>query len=202
MAQWKRAGPITQRSVDRNHSLLIFLRRFNSLNFYWKKKQLNRQNEHDDSNWPAITWFVVEVRAKDLNSLLFGKILDGFLPTFPIIISTNLGSTVIRSEACRAKTFWKANFGFLGESKICQLQHCIGARLAKLGEMSYCTWKVIYVISDFHRINFKKFYLKSRFSGLMSLCAMFNLWRWITAEVNWRMRCAASTSENSTSFWI
>ena len=24
MAQWKRAGPITQRSVDRNHALLKF----------------------------------------------------------------------------------------------------------------------------------------------------------------------------------
>ena len=26
MAQWKRAGPITQRSVDRNHALLYFLK--------------------------------------------------------------------------------------------------------------------------------------------------------------------------------
>ena len=25
VAQWKRAGPITQRSVDRNHSLLVLL---------------------------------------------------------------------------------------------------------------------------------------------------------------------------------
>ena len=25
VAQWKRAGPITQRSVDRNHALLMFL---------------------------------------------------------------------------------------------------------------------------------------------------------------------------------
>ena len=24
VAQWKRAGPITQRSVDRNHALLMF----------------------------------------------------------------------------------------------------------------------------------------------------------------------------------
>ncbi len=24
VAQWKRAGPITQRSVDRNHALLVF----------------------------------------------------------------------------------------------------------------------------------------------------------------------------------
>ena len=29
MAQWKRAGPITQRSVDRNYLLLIFLKDFN-----------------------------------------------------------------------------------------------------------------------------------------------------------------------------
>ena len=28
MAQWKRAGPITQRSIDRNHLLLIFCQRF------------------------------------------------------------------------------------------------------------------------------------------------------------------------------
>ena len=29
MAQWKRAGPITQRSMDRNHPLLYFF--FNSI---------------------------------------------------------------------------------------------------------------------------------------------------------------------------
>ena len=28
VAQWKRAGPITQRSVDRNHALLLILKRF------------------------------------------------------------------------------------------------------------------------------------------------------------------------------
>ena len=28
MAQWKRAGPITQRSVDRNYLLLIFFKDF------------------------------------------------------------------------------------------------------------------------------------------------------------------------------
>ena len=28
MAQWKRAGPITQRSVDRNYLLLIFSKKF------------------------------------------------------------------------------------------------------------------------------------------------------------------------------
>ena len=32
MAQWERAGPITQRSMDRNHPLLIFL--FRSRFFY------------------------------------------------------------------------------------------------------------------------------------------------------------------------
>ena len=32
VAQWKRAGPITQRSVDRNYALLIFFLSFNFLN--------------------------------------------------------------------------------------------------------------------------------------------------------------------------
>ena len=32
VAQWKRAGPITQRSVDRNYALLNFFLSFNILN--------------------------------------------------------------------------------------------------------------------------------------------------------------------------
>ena len=42
MAQWKRAGPITQRSVDRNYALLII---------FW---YLINQFDIKDLRWPGI----------------------------------------------------------------------------------------------------------------------------------------------------
>ena len=42
MAQWKRAGPITQRSVDRNYALLII---------FW---HLTNQFDIKDLRWPGI----------------------------------------------------------------------------------------------------------------------------------------------------
>ena len=41
VAQWKRAGPITQRSVDRNHALLnIFSSVFNLFTFFFLSLQI------------------------------------------------------------------------------------------------------------------------------------------------------------------
>ena len=48
MAQWKRAGPITQRSVGRNYLLLIFFKDFNRRghrnNFLTNQRERIRQN--------------------------------------------------------------------------------------------------------------------------------------------------------------
>ena len=43
VAQWKRAGPITQRSVDRNHALLMFL-----LNYHQKIKDKDKDKKDKD----------------------------------------------------------------------------------------------------------------------------------------------------------
>ena len=44
VAQWKRAGPITQRSVDRNHALLNFFFLMSGLNWYFSRSFFKHQN--------------------------------------------------------------------------------------------------------------------------------------------------------------
>ena len=53
MAQWKRAGPITQRSVDRNHALLIFFPRSPDIIFEIRNSILyaNISEQIHDSKW-------------------------------------------------------------------------------------------------------------------------------------------------------
>ena len=50
MAQWKRAGPITQRSVDRNYLLLIFFKAFsergNQSTYLTNQQERSRRNLH------------------------------------------------------------------------------------------------------------------------------------------------------------
>ena len=51
MAQWTRAGPTTQRSVDRNYLLLIFFQEFRRENRlkqlpHKKKQERNRRHSH------------------------------------------------------------------------------------------------------------------------------------------------------------
>ena len=53
VAQWKRAGPITQRSVDRNHALLIFFPRSPDIIFEIRNSILyaNISEQIHDSKW-------------------------------------------------------------------------------------------------------------------------------------------------------
>ena len=50
MAQWKRAGPITQKSVDRNYLLLFFFKDFNRRghrnSYLTSQRERIRQNLH------------------------------------------------------------------------------------------------------------------------------------------------------------
>ena len=67
MAQWKRAGPITQRSVDRNHALLtvlpwgIFLKLVvkggNVWHFHPKMTFYKRISENDSASKKADVFF-------------------------------------------------------------------------------------------------------------------------------------------------
>ena len=47
MAQWKRAGPITQRSVDRNYLLLIFSPEFRRKEIETVTSQINKRESGD-----------------------------------------------------------------------------------------------------------------------------------------------------------
>ena len=47
MAQWKRAGPITQRSVDRNYLLLIFFQEFRRKEIETVTSQIHKRESGD-----------------------------------------------------------------------------------------------------------------------------------------------------------
>ena len=48
VAQWKRAGPITQRSVDRNYALLFFSKYFFlEKNMYWAVDCSRKHDSYD-----------------------------------------------------------------------------------------------------------------------------------------------------------
>ena len=61
MAQWKRAGPITQRSVDRNHALLVSLFQVEVIHGSWHKGCLPSRQRLFFSKWIKLVsqcrWF-------------------------------------------------------------------------------------------------------------------------------------------------
>ena len=59
VAQWERAGPITQRSMDRNHPLLVFLHRF-----YTIFDKQNMKCTHGSDIWFFYMAFLIEQMAK------------------------------------------------------------------------------------------------------------------------------------------
>ena len=66
MAQWKRAGPITQRSVDRNYLLLIFFQGFQS-------ERTSKQLPHKSTRENPAKFTLHCLRRATIQSLEFSK---------------------------------------------------------------------------------------------------------------------------------
>ena len=61
VAQWKRAGPITQRSVDRNHALLIFfLFTLHHRRARERERERERELELGRRRTPTKTWRILQ----------------------------------------------------------------------------------------------------------------------------------------------